>query len=344
MNMDFNYFLTSYLPSHQYGGKRLYGEMVEQAVAADRLGFAAVSIPEHHLVNVLLVPAPLQLAVKVAAATQRVQIVTSVVVLPVHDMRILAGEVVQADMLCDGRLTLGVGRGAFGYELARLGTALQDTRAKFDESLAVLQALLEREEVSWDGTWYRFDSLTVMPRPMRAVPLMIAAMAPEAIYHCARRGMHVQTTPLQASHDVLLTQVDAFRRGKAEAGAAGASLRLSLQRAVYLARDDADAREKLAITYEYYKRFDNVFTGPGKVSNGLIDALPRAQSIEELGANILICTRNEMIDRLSAYAESGIDEVIFSAGFGQPHEETLDMMERFAAEVMPHFATHARAA
>lgn len=339
--MDFNYFLTSYLPSHEYGGKRLYDEMIEQAIAADRLGFASVSIPEHHLVNVLIVPAPLQMAVRVAAETSRVQIVTSIVVLPVHDMRVLAGEAVQADMLCDGRLTLGVGRGAFGYELERLGTALSDTRSKFDESLAVLQALLSREEVRWEGQYYRFESLTVMPRPMRQLPIMVAAMAPEAIYHCARQGMNVQTTPLQASHEVLLTQVDAFHRGKAEAGAAGRSLRLSLQRAAYLARDDADAREKLAITYEYYKRFDNVFGGPGLVRNGLIDPLPRKQTLEELAANILICTRNEMIDKLSAYAEAGIDEVIVSAGFGQPHDETLDMMHRFASDVMPHFSAKA---
>ena len=79
--MEFNYFLTSFLPSHEYGGKRLYDEMVEQAKAADRLGFVAVSIPEHHLVNVLIVPSPLQMAVRVAAETRHVEIVTSVVVL-----------------------------------------------------------------------------------------------------------------------------------------------------------------------------------------------------------------------------------------------------------------------
>lgn len=339
--MDFNYFLTSFLPSHEYGGKRLYDEMIEQAKAADRLGFVGVSIPEHHLVNVLIVPSPLQMAVRVAAETEHVQIATSVVVLPVRDMRVLAGEIAQADMLCDGRLTLGVGRGAFGYELERLGTPIDTTREKFDESLEVLQALLQREEVAWQGKYYKFDSLTTMPRPMRPVPLMIAVMAPEGIYQCAKRGYNIQTTPLQASHAVLLQQVDAFRRGKADAGAAGASLKLSLQRAAYLARDEADKREKLAITYDYYKRFDNVFGGPGRVTNGLIDALPRKQTIEELEDNILICTRDEMIDRLSAYAEAGIDEVIFSAGFGQRHLDMLEMMDRFASDVMPHFNNHA---
>ena len=48
--------------------------------------------------------------------------------------RLNTGQVVQADCLCDGRLLLGVGRGAFAYELARLGRPIEESRARFDES------------------------------------------------------------------------------------------------------------------------------------------------------------------------------------------------------------------
>lgn len=334
--MRFNYFLTSYLPRRDYGGDRLYREMTEQAVLADRLGFHAVSIPEHHLINVLLVPSPLQMAVHLAGLTRQVDIVTSIAVLPVRDMRVFAGEVVQADILCEGRLVLGVGRGAFGYELERLGAPLAETRARFDESLNVLEALLTGEETSWEGTYYRFAPISVMPPPVRKVRLMVAVMAPEGIYASARRGLNIQTTPLQASHDTLLEQVDAFHRGKRDAGARGEGISLSLQRATYLARDEADARAKAEVIHDYYKRFDNVFSGPGLVREGMIEPLPRKQSLEELMDNVLICPAAEMVDRLSVYAEAGIDELIMSCSFGQEQAEMLDMMERFAAEVMPH--------
>ena len=66
--------------------------------------------------NILLVPAPLQFAVAIAQRTSRIEIATAVCQLPLRDMRIFAGEVVQAQALCDGRLVLGVGKGAFGYE------------------------------------------------------------------------------------------------------------------------------------------------------------------------------------------------------------------------------------
>jgi flavin-dependent trigonelline monooxygenase, oxygenase component len=338
--MDFVYFLSSYMPDGAYGGKRLYADMVEQAVAADRLGYRAVAIPEHHLINILMVPSPLQLAVKLAALTRNVELVTSIAVLPVRDMRIFAGEVVQAHMLCDQRLVLGVGRGAFAYEVARLGTPIDTTRPKFVESLQVLEALLTREEVSWQGEFYNFEPLTIMPRPHSPIPLMIAAMAPDSIYDSAKRGYHIQTTPLSGGHDVLLGQVDAFQRGKADGGERSRHIRLSLQRGLYAARDEADARRKLELAYDYYKRFENI-RGPGIVSKGMIEPLPRKQTVDELAHNLMICPVPELIDRLSVYAEAGIDEVFAPCGYGQQQGETLEMMQRFSEEVMPHFVKRA---
>jgi flavin-dependent trigonelline monooxygenase, oxygenase component len=340
--MDFTYFLSAYMPDGSYGGKRVYADMVEQAVLAEKLGYRAVAIPEHHLINILMVPSPLQMAVKVAAYTRHIDLITSVVVLPIRDMRITAGEIIQAHMLCDERLEIGVGRGAFVYETARLGTPLEKTREKFDESLAVLEALLTREDVSWDGQYYKFEPITAMPRPASKIPFMIASVSPEGIYHSARRGYHVQTTPLSGTHELLLKQVESFRRGKEEAGPAGRNIRLSLQRGIYVARNEAEAKRIVGLAYEYYKRFENV-KFQGVIKGGLIEPLPRKQTVEELAENLLICTPSEMIDKLSVYAELGIDEVFAPCGYGQSHAETTEMMHRFAEEVMPHFRSPKRA-
>ena len=48
-----------------------------------------------------------------------------------------------------------------------------------------------------------------------------------------------------------------------------------MQRMAFAAKNENDAKEKNKLAYEYYKRFDNVFTGPGKVKNGKIEPLPR---------------------------------------------------------------------
>lgn len=340
--MDFVHFLSSHMLDPKLGGKRLYSQVVEQAIHAEACGYRGVGIPEHHLVNILLVPSPLQMAVKIAAHTKHLKLMTSICQLPIRDIRVFAGEVVQAQALCDGRLMLGVGKGAFGFETGRLGIAIEDTKAHFEEDLAVLEALLTREEVSWHGTYYKFDALTIMPRPEDPIPLMLGVMAPAAIEAAARKGYHVQTTPLGAAHGVLESQVGAFFRGRAQNPAA--QNRLSLQRGVYLVRDQAERQRMVEQAYIYYKSFDNVFGGPGIVDKGIIRPLPRSQTIEDLGANIVICERDEMIDRLSHYAQLGIDEVIVTSNFGQPQAETLEMMSHFATEVMPHLTAMKRQA
>jgi alkanesulfonate monooxygenase SsuD/methylene tetrahydromethanopterin reductase-like flavin-dependent oxidoreductase (luciferase family) len=341
--MQFNNFLGAYYPDTRYGGDRLYADMLAQAKLVDRLGFRGVTIPEHHLINILLIPDPLQFAVKVASITEHLEIVTSVCQLPLHDMRIFAGQVIQADILCDGRLVLGVGRGAFAYELARMGKPIEESRERFDESLNVLMALLEREEVSWQGKYYQFAPLTVMPRPRAtgSPAIMIAALVPEAIEASARRGFHIQTTPLNASVAKMSEQLEAFKRGKA-ACESGRDLRLAVMRVCSVAKDDADARRKLDFAYEYYGRFQNVFTGPGIVEQGAIKALPLTQSKEELRESLLICTASEMIDRLKAYEELGVDELIMNGNIGHTNQESLDALERFAADVMPSFSTAMR--
>lgn len=337
--MEFSLQLSADYPDKSYGGDRVYKDMLEQAMLADRLGFDCVSITEHHLMNILMMPAPLQFAVKIAAHTQRIKIMTSIAVLPLHDMRIYAGEVVVADIFTEGRLLLGVGRGAFPFEMERLGVPMEETRERFDEALDVLQALLREEEVSWDGTHYKFGPITIMPRPVRpgGPPMMMAVMNPEGIYHCTKRGFHIQTTPLAGNAQLLSDQVSAFRRAKDEMGDAGRALTLTLSRVGYLAASEADRQAKLEIAERYYSRFDNVYTGPGVLDRGMIRELPRKQTRAELAENLLICSPQEMIDRLGPYAELGIDRVILNMNFGAEQADTLDCIHAFAEQVMPQF-------
>ena len=336
--MDFNHFLTSYMPDPNIGSKQHFKHMLDQSVLAEKLGYVAVSIPEHHLVNILMMPSPLQMAVKISSLTNKIHLSTSVAVLPIHDMRTFAGEVATADILTEGRLVLGVGRGAFSWELDRLGTPIESSKEKFIESLEVLNSLLSKENYSFKGKYYNFNAITIMPRPISdPVPIMIAAMDPSSIRNAAANGYHVQSTVLSGTKKLLLERVNAFKEGQQDAGENGKLIRLSMQRMAYAAKDENDAKEKNLLAYEYYKRFDNMYTGPGKVNKGLIEPLPRAQTLEEMTENLIICPINEMIDKLSAYAESGVDEMIISAGFGQNQEDMIESMYRISEHIIPHF-------
>jgi alkanesulfonate monooxygenase SsuD/methylene tetrahydromethanopterin reductase-like flavin-dependent oxidoreductase (luciferase family) len=326
------------MPDPNIGSKIHFKNMLDQSVLAEQLGYIAVSIPEHHLVNLLMMPSPLQMAVKISSFTNKIRLSTSVAVLPIHDMRIFAGEIATADILTEGRLELGVARGAFAWELERLGSPIESSKEKFIESLTVLELLLSKKNVSFKGKYYSFEPITIMPRPISVpVPIMIAAMNLNSIRDAASKGYHVQSTVLSGSKKLLLERVNAFKEGQHEAGEKGNLLRFSMQRMAYAAKDEQDAKEKNLMAYEYYKRFDNMFTGPGKVNKGLIEPLPRSQSLDEMTENLIICPVNEMIDKLSVYAESGINEIIISAGFGQSQQDMIESMYRIGKYVIPHF-------
>jgi len=337
--MKFCQQLSAYLKVKEYTGYRLYQDMFEQAILCDQSGYDSVGLTEHHLINILMMPAPLQFAVKIAEATKNIKIITAVAVLPIHDMRVFAGEVIASQMFTDDRLILGVGRGAFACEMALLDSPLEDSRDKFNESLEVLRALLSKEEVSWKGKYYNFDSLTVMPRPMtkNGPDIMMAVLNPEGIYACTKKGFHIMTTPLSGDHQLMLDQVDGFVRGKNELGNQGKDLTLSLSRVAFIAKNESDRKEKIEMAYEYYSRFDNVFTGPGIVNKGMIKVLPRKQTVEELAESLLICTADEMIDKLSPYQEAGVDRVILNMNFGASHKDTMTSIQHFAEKVTPHF-------
>ena len=118
---------------------------------------------------------------------------------------------------------------------------------------------------------------------------------------------------------------------------AGDGLTLSLSRVAHVASTEAERVRKNRAAYDYYSRFDNIYLGPGIVDAGMIRQIPRAQSAEELEKSLLICTPSQMVDRLGTYADLGIDRVIMNLNFGLESADTLEAIQCFAEEVMPHF-------
>jgi alkanesulfonate monooxygenase SsuD/methylene tetrahydromethanopterin reductase-like flavin-dependent oxidoreductase (luciferase family) len=314
----------------------MYDEMVEQAVLAEHLGMSSLWIPEHHFVNLLVHPSPLLSAVRVAAATKSIRIGTSVLVLPFYDVRRLAGEIAQADQLMKGRLEIGVGRGAFKYEFDRFGVSVADSRERFDQSLALLENLLRQSNVSCDTPSYRFQPLTITPRPYQTPqpPIWIAAVQPEAIYQSARRGYNITTTALRAPFEEAKRQAEAFHKGRAETGSTRAP-RLSMLRMGFACRDRAEIDQKVAMAAGNDQRHHNLRSGDGEVIDGAIVPHASGRSLADVEAALLIASASELVDKLGAYAELGVDEFILNMSFGASHRETMASMELLAASVMP---------
>lgn len=333
--MDFGFYLPCYWPDMSYSAEKMYADMLEESQLAEDVGLISLTIPEHHFINYLVHPSPLLTAVRVASVTKRIPLISAVLVLPFYDMRRLAGEIAQADCLTGGRIQLGVGRGAFRYEFDRFGVPMEESRERFDDSLNLLTKLLSEKEVSWRSKYYDFGPLTITPRPVQRPypPIWIAALNQHSITASVKRGFHVMTTPLRDPFEAVKMQTKAFH----DAMEPGSNQRLSMLRMGYVAKDEADTRDKVALAYANHRRFVNVFTTPGTVEGGAIVPIEVPETLEDIRKNLIVGTAQECVDKLGAYAELGIDDVQINMNFGTPHRDVMFSLERLAADVIPHF-------
>ena len=277
-NMDFSIQLSAYYPDKSYGGDRLYRDMLEQAVAGrpDRFR-CGVDLTEHHLINILLMPAPLALR---GQDRRRHRARKD------HDVGRRAAAARHADLcrrgrraptsFTEGRLMLGVGRGAFGFEMDRLGVPLDSSREKFDESLNLLAwPCCAKRRCPGTASTTGSTALTVMPRPVRRR---------RPADHDGRAGARRRSTTARNAASISRPRrfggrspADAGpgrclqRRGKAELGEAGPpSDPVPFARRIRRQGTRPTGRSKIQAADDYYSRFDNVFTGPGIVERGMI--------------------------------------------------------------------------
>jgi len=330
--------LPAHWPDTGHPIENMFPELIEAAKVGDQIGFDAFVLAEHHFKDYFGVPAPFCLASYLAAITDRPRIIISVVVLPFHDVRRLAGEITTTDHLTKGRLEVGLGRGGGQYEADKMGLPFEKSREIFEDKLKGLLVLLRGKDVSYEGPYAKFPALTIMPPPLQKPhpPLWIAIIRPEAAYHCARNGYHVQAASLRRPIAVMKETIEAFRKGVAEAGPQPAPQQISAGQWVYVAKDDAEVREKLKMAYANHQRFMNLYTTPGIVKGGIVQPIQISDTLESLRDALVIGTRNYCIDKLLELKELGYDYLVLRTHFGPPHADIVRSLDRFGEYVMPH--------
>ncbi|OLF14946.1 LLM class flavin-dependent oxidoreductase [Actinophytocola xanthii] len=165
-----------------------YAECLEEVVVAERLGFTAVWLSEHHLTRDGMTPSPLVLAAGVATRTSRIGIGTSVLVLPLHHPLRVAEDAAVADLLSNGRLLLGVGQGYAEHEFAAFGVDRRRRASLLEEAVPILSQALGTGRVTAAGRHWSFDDVPVTPSPLRAVPIYVGEVTEAGLRRAARLG------------------------------------------------------------------------------------------------------------------------------------------------------------
>ena len=130
---------------------------------------------------------PLTLFAHLAAVTDSIRLVTGILILPQRQTALAAKQTATVDVLCDGRLRLGVGVGWNEREYAALGVDFGDRGPRIEEQLEVLRRLWTEEAVWFDGRWHHLPNVGINPRPVqRPIPVWMGGEAPPVLERVGR--------------------------------------------------------------------------------------------------------------------------------------------------------------
>jgi probable F420-dependent oxidoreductase len=112
----------------------------------------------------------------IAGATRTLELATSILVLPQRQTVLVAKQAAELDLLCGGRLRLGVGVGRNWMEYEALDQTFTDRGARLEEQIEVLRRLWSDELVTFDGRWHHLDRMGLNPMPVqRPIPIWMGS-------------------------------------------------------------------------------------------------------------------------------------------------------------------------
>ena len=172
---------------------RAWDEELRLARLAADSGFDCLWSAEHHFNDYSFVPDNLQLMTHLAALHPDIDVGTAAVILPWHDPLRVAENAAVLDLVSNGRLRLGMGRGLARREFEAFGVSMDESRGRFDEAAPMIVSALETGFMEGDGEYYKQPRIELRPRPQHSFDGRIYAVASseDSVNSAAKLGAHM---------------------------------------------------------------------------------------------------------------------------------------------------------
>ena len=325
-------------------------DCLELVQIADEGGFDIAFTAEHHTIEVTISPNPFSLLIYWGQYAKRIRLGTAVVSAPYWHPIKLAGEAALADLLLDGRLELGFGRGSYQYEFDRMAGGMpQGDGGKYLREIVPLLPKLWQGDHAHDGELFQFPSVTAVPKPQQkpGPRMWIAARDPNTFDFAFKNGCHIMSTPLQRPFEEVVALCEKFEATVRNNPTVPRPEHMMLRRAcVY--DDPGDWEVPVRATIEFGRNFENLFRNLGTVVNGFPERVDYEVVANKgdyepaaLHENMIFGTPDEVIAKLEKYWEAGVDHFLYAARYGLPHAVAKRSLELFCRDVIPHFKDRA---
>jgi probable F420-dependent oxidoreductase len=325
------------LPNCREGRQNLIGsvkgeDMVSFAKLADELGYYSLW-PNEFFVTFRDVAAryaepptlydTIVTMAYVLAATRRIRVTPSTIVLPLHEPLLLSRQLATLDVFSGGRVTLGIGLGGSGEEFRQLfGTLPHPHRGRMmDEYMQALRVLWTERLATFKGEFVSFEEAETHPKPsQQPFPIFMAGHAEGVFRRLAKYGQGWIDSSMPPAE--LRSYWERLRGYMAEAGRGGEPLELARQFYVSIAETEEEARANHAASVP----------PPTRPQAAAAPAAPGSPQERNL-----IGTPEFFRERLKEYVATGVTELCMI--FFSPNNQSAERQLRlFAKEVVPAFA------
>lgn len=325
-------------------------EIMRQIIHADEAGFDSYSLIEHHFYPMFGISAnPLAMFAAAAQLTKRIRFRTLCHTLPLHNPLVLAGAIAEADLLTQGRLECGLGRG-HAWLFPSAGIPLGESRPRYEEALDLLTLAWTQEKFSYTGQYYHVADVTVVPKPIqKPYPKLYMLGTSESSFVAAgKRGLGVAAGG-PVPYSKWAPGIEAYKKTCKEGGH---TPDISFIRLVYLDEDPLQIKKEVdryvhnfldynasAIDSLAGRKDELNATGYGFYASGAMEQIRRLTYDQCVKEELCLLGTPEQvtaqIKRLAQHIGRLAEMVIITNFGGIEHWKAIRTQQLFAQHVMP---------
>jgi flavin-dependent trigonelline monooxygenase, oxygenase component len=308
---------------------------------------------DHHFFQKFSISAnPLAMFAAAAQRTKKIRFRTALHTLPLENPMRLAGMIAETDILTNGRLEVGLGRG-HGWLFGPSCVPLEESRPRYNEAIDILELSFTKDKFSYDGKYYKVSDVTVVPKPVqKPYPKFYTGGTSDVTYQMAgEKGWGIFVPPL-LPWKVLEAPLNIYKKACADHGHDPDIVYI---RPVYMDEDESLIREeveKAILNFLAFnaspvesiqseeKKAELRAKGYGFYASGALESLTKLtyeQIVEqEIG---FIGTPDKVLQQVeNLQKKGGIGELAVVSNFGGiDHWKSIKTQQMFAKHIIPAF-------
>lgn len=357
--MEFGMFyeLFSRSPHDVAAIRQCYNEAITQVKHAEKHGFGYVWETEHHfLQKTSKSSAPELFLTALARETSTIRIGHAVVLLTMNHPVRVAERAAVLDILSDGRLEFGTGRGTTDVELGGFNVTAEDSRDMWEESLRMLPRMWTEDEFEHHGRFWDVPLRSIVPHPLQQPhpPLWVSGVSPRTFELAGDMGIGILSFSLSAPGQSE-SAVKEYRRRIASCTPVGKFVNNKVSAfTIGMCLEDRDEAQRVAAmacgsyavgAASLIPRLDT--SGDWRTWSGreyYTEVETPAEAVQPLVDNATVCVGNpdDCIRVLKHWEEIDLDQIMLIMQTGRmPHDKIMESIENFGKYVIPHFKKRA---